>query len=75
MQLVVPSAVRNAVSAATMIFTVNSITFCFFIFSYFLNSDWGQVPVRKQIRANSDWGQVPVIIQNRANVMTGTCPL
>jgi len=33
MQLVVPSAVKNAVSAATTTFTANSITFCFFIFS------------------------------------------
>ena len=31
MQLVVPSAVRNAVSAATTIFTTNSITLCFFM--------------------------------------------
>ena len=31
MQLVVPSAVRNAVSAATITFTANSITLCFFI--------------------------------------------
>ena len=31
MQLVVPSAVKNAVSAATTTFTANSITFCFFI--------------------------------------------
>ena len=31
MQLVVPSAVRNAVSAATTTFTANSINFCFFI--------------------------------------------
>ena len=31
MQLVVPSAVRNAVSAATTTFTANSITLCFFI--------------------------------------------
>ena len=33
MQLVVPSAVRNAVSAATITFTANSIMRCFFIFS------------------------------------------
>ena len=32
MQLVVPSAVRNAVSAATITFTASSITRCFFIF-------------------------------------------
>ena len=31
MQLVVPSAVRNAVSAATTTFTANSITLCFFM--------------------------------------------
>ena len=31
MQLVVPIAVRNAVSAATITFTANSITRCFFI--------------------------------------------
>ena len=31
MQLVVPSAVRKAVSAATITFTANSMIFCFFI--------------------------------------------
>ena len=31
MQLVVPSAVRNAVSAATITFTASSIILCFFI--------------------------------------------
>ena len=31
MQLVVPSAVRNAVSAATITFTASSITLCFFM--------------------------------------------
>ena len=31
MQLVVPIAVRNAVSAATITFTANSMIFCFFI--------------------------------------------
>ena len=31
MQLVVPSAVRNAVSAATTTFTANSMIRCFFI--------------------------------------------
>ena len=31
MQLVVPIAVKNAVSAATITFTANSITRCFFI--------------------------------------------
>ena len=36
MQLVVPIAVRNAVSAATRTFTANSMIFCFFIrFSFF----------------------------------------
>ena len=32
MQLVVPSAVRKAVSAATITFTANSMIRCFFIF-------------------------------------------
>ena len=32
MQLVVPSAVKNAVSAATITFTANSTILCFFIF-------------------------------------------
>ena len=36
MQLVVPSAVRNAVSAATRTFTVSSMILCFFIISSFL---------------------------------------
>jgi len=31
MQLVVVMAVRNAVSAATITFTANSMNFCFFI--------------------------------------------
>ena len=31
MQLVVPIAVRNAVSAATITFTASSITLCFFM--------------------------------------------
>ena len=36
MQLVVPIAVRNAVSAATRTFTANSMIRCFFIrFSFF----------------------------------------
>ena len=36
MQLVVPSAVRKAVSAATITFTANSMIRCFFIrFSFF----------------------------------------
>ena len=33
MQLVVPSAVRNAVSAATRTFTASSMILCFFIIS------------------------------------------
>ena len=33
MQLVVPSAVRNAVSAATITFTASSMILCFFIIS------------------------------------------
>ena len=36
MQLVVPSAVRNAVSAATITFTASSMIRCFFIISSFL---------------------------------------
>ena len=36
MQLVVPSAVRNAVSAATTTFTANSINFCFFILGFLI---------------------------------------
>ena len=38
MQLVVPSAVRNAVSAATITFTASSMILCFFIISSFLSS-------------------------------------
>ena len=38
MQLVVPSAVKNAVSAATTTFTASSINFCFFIFLSHFNS-------------------------------------
>ena len=34
MQLVVPSAVRNAVSAATITFTANSTILCFFIHQF-----------------------------------------
>ena len=37
MQLVVPSAVRNAVSAATITFTANSMIRCFFIFLSLIN--------------------------------------
>ena len=36
MQLVVPSAVRNAVSAATRTFSASSMILCFFIISSFL---------------------------------------
>ena len=36
MQLVVPIAVRNAVSAATITFTASSMILCFFIISSFL---------------------------------------
>ena len=36
MQLVVPSAVKNAVSAATTTFTANSITFCFLILGFLI---------------------------------------
>jgi len=35
-QLVVPIAVKNAVSAATITFTASSITLCFFILGFFL---------------------------------------
>ena len=38
MQLVVPSAVRNAVSAATITFTASSMILCFFMISSFLLS-------------------------------------
>ena len=37
MQLVVPSAVKNAVSAATITFTASSITRCFFILGFLLH--------------------------------------
>ncbi|MBQ6199873.1 MAG: hypothetical protein IJK50_00360 [Prevotella sp.] len=36
MQLVVPMAVRKAVSAATMTFTASSMILCFFILGFFL---------------------------------------
>ena len=36
MQLVVPSAVKNAVSAATITFTANSMIRCFFILGFLL---------------------------------------
>ena len=45
MQLVVPIAVRNAVSAATRTFTANSMIFCFFIRFSFLFGGAG-VPLR-----------------------------
>ena len=35
MQLVVPSAVRNAVSAATITFTASSMILCFFMVRFF----------------------------------------
>ena len=38
MQLVVPSAVKNAVSAATITFTASSITLCFFMIRFALGS-------------------------------------
>ena len=41
MQLVVPSAVRNAVSAATITFTANSMIFCFFIRFVFFFEEGG----------------------------------
>ena len=34
MQLVVPSAVKNAVSAATITFTANSMILCFFMIRF-----------------------------------------
>lgn len=40
MQLVVPIAVRNAVSAATITFTASSITLCFFIFRSLYSLSW-----------------------------------
>ena len=35
MQLVVPIAVKNAVSAATITFTASSMILCFFILGFF----------------------------------------
>ena len=48
MQLVVPSAVRNAVSAATITFTASSMILCFFIIRCFFsrNEEGG---MRKEI--------------------------
>ena len=37
MQLVVPSAVRNAVSAATITFTASSMIRCFFMVRFFFS--------------------------------------
>ena len=37
MQLVVPIAVKNAVSAATITFTASSMILCFFIISSFFS--------------------------------------
>ena len=54
MQLVVPSAVRKAVSAATITFTANSMIFCFFIrfFVFFSVVRWcgGQPLLRLEAR-------------------------
>ena len=48
MQLVVPIAVRKAVSAATITFTANSMMRCFFIrFSFFSRNEEGGM--RKEI--------------------------
>ena len=46
MQLVVPSAVRNAVSAATITFTASSMILCFFMvrFSFSRNEEGGARP-------------------------------
>ena len=52
MQLVVPSAVRNAVSAATITFTASSMIRCFFILGFFLprkNTDEHGVFYKKSI--------------------------
>ena len=51
MQLVVPIAVRNAVSAATITFTANSMIFCFFIrFFVFIRWCGGQPLPRLEAR-------------------------
>ena len=41
MQLVVPSAVRNAVSAATITFTASSMMRCFFMIRFFFFEERG----------------------------------
>jgi len=60
MQLVVPIAVRNAVSAATRTFTANSMIFCFFIrfFVFFSVVRWcgGQPLPRLEARDYSGGG-------------------
>ena len=52
MQLVVPSAVKNAVSAATITFTANSITLCFFIIVLFSRKE--ERGKRKEICSAAD---------------------
>jgi len=42
MQLVVPSAVRNAVSAATITFTASSMMRCFFMIRFFFFEERGR---------------------------------
>ena len=42
MQLVVPSAVRNAVSAATITFTASSMIRCFFMVRFFFFEERGR---------------------------------
>ena len=42
MQLVVPSAVRNAVSAATITFTASSMILCFFMVRFFFFEERGR---------------------------------
>ena len=42
MQLVVPSAVRNAVSAATRTFTASSMILCFFMVRFFFFEEGGR---------------------------------
>ena len=53
MQLVVPSAVRNAVSAATITFTASSMILCFFMIRCFFsrNEEGG---MRKEITPASE---------------------
>ena len=58
MQLVVPSAVRNAVSAATITFTASSMILCFFMvrFSFSRNEEGG---MRKEITRKSNYPLPP----------------